>query len=427
MRRTITGHCQKPIEFEEPNRFLKFGEHHLGVPVEQQSPRRIGRWIAVALIGALAAATVWFFRRDAPEPSAAVPAAVETATVVKTDLSATVSLAGTLGYGRAEPVKGGKGGIVTWLPQPGTTIKRGAQLYRVADRPVPLFYGSIPLYRDIEEPGMVGRDVRVVAANLEALGYVIGKQPTTGETVTRKKPAPTDAPATPTGKAVKVDGKAATVTERIIVRRGEDVLTGSLINAIKRWQEEADLPVTGRIGLGDVTVLPGAIRVDAVTALRGDDAETPLLTVTPTTKVITALADVQEAGTIQRGDPVTVVLPGDMSVAGKVTAVGAAVQEDDSQDSTAEPKRSVTVTVDDPRGLEGIDAATVQVELVGETRDDVLAVPVGALVALSEGGYAVQVADRGVLIAVTTGMFAKGLVEVTGDGLVEGMTMVTTS
>ena len=52
--------------------------------------------------------------------------------------------------------------------------------------------------------------------------------------------------------------------------------------------------------------------------------------------------------------------------------------------------------------------------------------PVGALVALSEGGYAVQRADAG-LVAVDTGMFAKGLVEITGAGLDEGMTVVTTS
>ena len=62
----------------------------------------------------------------------------------------------------------------------------------------------------------------------------------------------------------------------------------------------------------------------------------------------------------------------------------------------------------------------------GETREGVLAVPVGALVALSEGGYAVQVATEG-LVAVETGLFAKGLVEVTGDGVAEGIAVVTTS
>lgn len=45
------------------------------------------------------------------------------------------------------------------------------------------------------------------------------------------------------------------------------------------------------------------------------------------------------------------------------------------------------------------------------TRENVLAVPAGALLALSGGGYALQKPD-GTLIPVTTGMFAQGQVEV---------------
>ena len=163
------------------------------------------------------------------------------------------------------------------------------------------------------------------------------------------------------------------------------------MRAIKRWQQDAELPVTGRIGVGDVAVLPGAVRVDAVTALRGDAAEAPLVTVTPTTKVITVLAKAAEAGTIRRGDQVTVTLPGDKTVDGTISAIGTTVTQDDDAGPTGEPTRAVTVTVDDD--LAGIDAADVQVDLVGETRPDVLAVPVAALVALAEGGYGVQLVE----------------------------------
>jgi hypothetical protein len=55
----------------------------------------------------------------------------------------------------------------------------------------------------------------------------------------------------------------------------------------------------------------------------------------------------------------------------------------------------------------------------------VLTVPVAALLALAEGGYGVQVvtgtATR--IVAVRTGLFAAGRVEVSGDGLTEGMTV----
>jgi hypothetical protein len=66
------------------------------------------------------------------------------------------------------------------------------------------------------------------------------------------------------------------------------------------------------------------------------------------------------------------------------------------------------------------------VAFTSESRKGVLAVPVGALLALSEGGYAVQL-PGGRLIAVRTGMFAKGLVEVSGTGVAAGTKVVTTS
>jgi multidrug efflux system membrane fusion protein len=54
---------------------------------------------------------------------------------------------------------------------------------------------------------------------------------------------------------------------------------------------------------------------------------------------------------------------------------------------------------------------------------------VQALLALREGGYAVEVveAGRSRYLAVRTGMFAGGMVEITGAGLTDGMTVVTTS
>jgi hypothetical protein len=90
------------------------------------------------------------------------------------------------------------------------------------------------------------------------------------------------------------------------------------------------------------------------------------------------------------------------------------------------PKLTVTVTVDKPATIAKLDAADVTVDFVAETHKNVLAAPVGALLALSEGGYAVQI-KGGALVAVQTGLFAKGLVEISGNGLTEGTEVVTTS
>ena len=66
--------------------------------------------------------------------------------------------------------------------------------------------------------------------------------------------------------------------------------------------------------------------------------------------------------------------------------------------------------------------------VVTDRREDVLAVPVNALVALLEGGYAVEVVeDDGSrrYVRVETGLFEDGLVEVSGDGLEAGDTVVS--
>ena len=64
---------------------------------------------------------------------------------------------------------------------------------------------------------------------------------------------------------------------------------------------------------------------------------------------------------------------------------------------------------------------------MSDRADNVLAVPVTALLALAEGGYAVEaVVEDGstVLVAVDPGLFADGIVEVASDVLVVGMEVV---
>ncbi|MDQ3788567.1 MAG: peptidoglycan-binding protein, partial [Actinomycetota bacterium] len=89
----------------------------------------------------------------------------------------------------------------------------------------------------------------------------------------------------------------------------------------------------------------------------------------------------------------------------------------------------VTIRLDDQAAAGQLDSAPANVRFTTGTRKGVLAVPVGALLALREGGYAVEVVegDRRRLVSVQTGLFAKGLVEVTGTGLTEGTKVVTTS
>jgi hypothetical protein len=82
----------------------------------------------------------------------------------------------------------------------------------------------------------------------------------------------------------------------------------------------------------------------------------------------------------------------------------------------------VTLTEAAPADLDG---STVDVVVAVDERTDVLTVPVNALLALAEGGYGLEiVADDGTssIVAVETGLFANGQVEVTGE-IAEGTTV----
>jgi len=71
----------------------------------------------------------------------------------------------------------------------------------------------------------------------------------------------------------------------------------------------------------------------------------------------------------------------------------------------------------------GLDQAPVDVEVTTDSRTGVMAVPVTALLALAEGGYAVEVDDGGGqthLVAVDPGLYADNLVEITASGLQPG-------
>ncbi|MFF7946043.1 efflux RND transporter periplasmic adaptor subunit [Streptomyces griseorubiginosus] len=399
--------------------------------------RRLAVGVVVPAVVVAGAFTVTAWQDDDGRADASKGHTVRTATAVVTrsDLSNAQSLDGTLGYGRATTVKGGRPGLVTWLPATGTTVRRGEPLYRVDNVPVPVLYGATPLYRTLRARGTTGPDVRTVADNLRALGYDIGPQPPIGTWVTPRPVTQDDVTAgepAPTGAASDAPTTPAAPTPSptpVQVKRGDAVLTGSLIAAVKRWQTAVGMPATGVLGVGDVAVQSGAVRVDGVQAQLADAADGTLMTVTSTTKSVAVSVDPGEAGSMKRGDRVTVTLPDDSTARGTITAIGATVRSSDASsgdDTSGQPRLTVAVALPDTGAVRGLNSAPVRVSFTSETRENVLTVPVGALMALHEGGYAVQL-PGGRLVAVRTGMFSKGLVEISGRGIDAGTKVVTTS
>ncbi|KUO09339.1 hypothetical protein [Streptomyces sp. DSM 15324] len=354
--------------------------------------------VSVVLVAGVAGAGahVW---RDVPSGQGtrtSAPARVRTATVTRTDLSDSRTLPGTLGFGTPHALKGTGQGVVTLLPEPGARAVRGKALYRIDDRPVPVLFGDTPVFRTLAKTGVRGHDVSVLADNLRALGYETG--PAVGSRNTG-------------------DGGD-----------GEE-FTPALAAALKRWQSDTGQTATGTLAPGQAVVLPGPVRVDTVQAQPGDPADGTLLTYTLAAKTVTVALEATEAGTVKAGGSAAVTLPDGRTIRGTVKSLGRTIQGGSAEESaqqTGPATIDVTVVPDRATDVRSLDAAAVQVRFDTTTRKGVLAVPVGALVALREGGYALQRPD-GTLIAVTTGMFAGGLVEVSGTGVSAGVKVVTAS
>ena len=90
------------------------------------------------------------------------------------------------------------------------------------------------------------------------------------------------------------------------------------------------------------------------------------------------------------------------------------------------PTVAVTVALSNPGAAGSLNEAPVAVAITDRSVHGVLAVPVNALIAPADGGYAVEIVEgtRHRLVAVHTGLFANTMVEVSGVGLAEGMSVV---
>ncbi|MFD9892974.1 peptidoglycan-binding protein [Amycolatopsis sp. NPDC059027] len=359
--------------------------------MNQHRTRRRTRWFiaAAAAIVVLGTTSVVIMTQVASgSPSATPPPKpVATAEVVKTDLSEEQDVDGQLGYGKENPVAGRKNGTITALPSTGDTIGRGKPVYHVDAKPVPLFYGNLPFYRDLSDGVDKGPDVKELEENLQALGF---------------------------------GGFGAP----------DEKFTAATAAAVKRWQKSLGLEQTGTFGQGDVVLAPGEIRVASVSAQLGGPAAGDVLKYSGTGRVVEVKLDVAKQSLAARGAKVNVVVNGRTST-GTVAEVGRAAEngKDAQGQDDGKPKIVVRVTLDDPGVAGSLDTAPATVRFTKSVHKGVFTVPVGALLALAEGGYAVEVDENGQrrLIGVKTGSFSGGKVEVSGDGLREGMRVVVTS
>ncbi len=348
--------------------------------------RRRGRAVAAAgavvlAVGTAAAAAIGFGGggTDTPAVSNLPPAGAQ---VTRQTMLDTEEVSGDLGYGATTTLAGRIQGVITKVPLPGAVVRRGRTIYRVDDKPVVLMYGTVAAYRTLG-PGDKGADVRQLERNLKVLGYV----------------------------GFPVD----------------DTYTWLTATAVRRWQRHMGLPQTGQVEQGRVVFAPGRIRIDTVTAgvNRSTGGGQEVLRYTGTSRQVTARLEVSGQRLARKGIKVQVRMPNGKKVTGRVAGIHTVVEQPADPGGQAETLIEAVIPLGGSKAAAGIEAAVVTVVFRAAEREDVLTVPVAALVALAEGGYGVEVVEGSTThyVRVTTGLFANGRVEITGDGLKEGMTV----
>jgi hypothetical protein len=427
------------------------------VAAPARQPRRRRRWLVAsgALIVVAGAVGVGVTSAIRGSNAAAAPGleATALATVTRRSLSSQTQVNATLGYagsysvvvpstadGGSQPSSAGQGAgagqpgsssspaggsssaagesssaaTFTALPSPGQVVRRGQSLYSVSGSPVALLYGAVPAYRTLSQ-GLSGADVRQLNADLVTLKEATRSQ---------------------------LDPQSS-------------YFSAATASALASLQGRLGVTKTGSLALGQAVFLPTAARVTSVSATLGGPAQpgAQVLQASSTTRQVTAQLDATQQSDVTVGDRVTVTLPNNQTTPGVVMSVGtvattpsagsgggsgssgSSAGSGSSSGSSGSPGSGSTPTIEvdvrptDPSATGTLDQAPVQVTITTGTANNVLVVPVDALIAQASGGYAVEVAERGGgrrIVPVSLGLFddADGLVQVTGAGLSAGQNVV---
>ena len=432
------------------------------------------RWVrptivttSIALVLALAAGVAFWqgSRRGTPEQDKQV----RTAVVERTSLVASLQLTGFLDYGTPKDLGGG-GGVVTKLPEAGMEYQAGDVLFEADGAPVFILHGELPLWR-VLSAGTSGPDVNALRAALTEAGFDAGQdspvydaplagavdqlyakyqaappsqrdeprqaRETAEQALTQAQADLREAEKGPDkaileqarvdlGKAQREYDKAwAGEEDAMPLADAEDLVkvaqatlddlqapvdTTTQRTAVAAAQKAVDDAALSPVGPGDILMVPTkTMRVDQVKADLGSPAEGAVLSWTDTT--VFARVDLTEAQrqVFVAGTPVNVTLPGGQEIVGVIGDVSESRWDD--MMGMAVPAQA-RIDFEDQAALTETSLGSVTIVLVQDEAEQALVVPVTALLALAEGGYAVQLTD-GTLIGVELGLQADTRIQVT--------------
>ncbi len=142
------------------------------------------------------------------------------------------------------------------------------------------------------------------------------------------------------------------------------------------------------------------------------------LVTTSLQRVVTVSLEASKQSEARVGEAVQVTLPSTKVVAGHIVGVAGVAATTAPSGSTAAsaPTVNVEITIDKRLANAGLDQAPVSVAFAAQRQNNVLSIPVTALVATAAGGYAVEEVHgtARTLVSVTPGLYAGGYVAVIG-------------
>jgi peptidoglycan hydrolase-like protein with peptidoglycan-binding domain len=339
--------------------------------------RRAARLVLAAIVVSLAtsAVIVWLVKPSEtahPDTAGGVPSETVTVPVERGTLTSELRLNASLDYGDSAELPAAVG-VITALPTPGQIVESGHAVYEADGRPVILLQGERPIWRELAEGMDDGQDVVQLEANLARLGF-FGREPDTR-------------------------------------------FDRSTTDAVTRWQKHLGVPATGTVTGTDVVVVNApSIRISRVAASLGQSGTSPAsYTATTLRALIKLTAD--QAGELQIGTPVTVVLPDGTGIENTIASVAPGGQPAGDGEQATPP--TAVVEFPDQTRLLGIGPAAVRVVVrTSAESTETLIVPVTALVATARHRYAVELltAEGIVRVAVNIGLVADARVQIVASG-----------
>ncbi|MEW6969476.1 peptidoglycan-binding protein [Trueperella pyogenes] len=337
-------------------------------------------YVALALLIIIALIVLFFLpggKSEAQDSKSKLASDVSTETVVKGNLSESVEVKGLLSLGQTHTYGTQLSGTVTSIAAPGTKIETGSEMMRVNDTPIVAMRGELPAWRAFRIGMSDGRDVMQLEENLHQLGYFTHKPDT------------------------HFDRQTA--------------------SAIAKWKKDRGLDPNGTIELGRIVFTPSDLVVTTNKVVPGEPAGEQMIECAGTEKQVSAEIHPNSQKLLPKGAQVTVTLPDGKTTQGVVERVDKAIEKEDKKGEKL-IRVPVKISLKDPAAAEQYLDATVGIQTKREIKQDVLSVPVRALLAEPGNKYAVEVVrgEKIERIPVELGEFADSRVEIRGGDLNEG-------